>query len=66
MYIRAIGFRRADHALKLGKLFTPEEALKMNMVNELVDSPSELAAKAEEEMEKWMKVPGWLAVIILQ
>ncbi|KAG8195375.1 hypothetical protein JTE90_001392 [Oedothorax gibbosus] len=58
MYINAIGFRRADHALKLGKMFTPEEAVKLNLVNELVDSPSELMEKVENEMGKWLKVPA--------
>lgn len=64
MYVNAVGFRRADHSLKLGKMFTPEEALKLNLVNDLVDSPAELMEKAEQEMEKWLKVPGMFLLII--
>ncbi|CAL1276833.1 unnamed protein product [Larinioides sclopetarius] len=58
VYINSIGFRQAEHALKLGKMFTPEEALKLGMVNELVDSPSDVLPKAQEELDKWMKIPA--------
>ncbi|KAF8768109.1 enoyl-CoA delta isomerase 1, mitochondrial-like [Argiope bruennichi] len=58
VYINSIGFRQAEHALKLGKMFSPEEALKLGLVNELVDSPSDVLPKAQEEMEKWMKIPA--------
>lgn len=58
MYINTLNFQKADHALKLGKLFTAEEALKLHIVNDLVDSPSELAEKTLAEMDKWLKVPG--------
>jgi len=57
LYINTLNFQQAEHALKLGKLFTPEEALKLHMVNDLVDSPSELSEKSQSEMEKWLKVP---------
>jgi len=57
LYINTLNFQQAEHALKLGKLFTPEEALKLHMVNDLVDSPSELSEKCQSEMEKWLKVP---------
>ncbi|GBN49979.1 Enoyl-CoA delta isomerase 1, mitochondrial [Araneus ventricosus] len=58
VYINSIGFRQAEHALKLGKMFTPEEALKLGMVNEIVDSPSDVVPKAQEELDKWMKIPA--------
>lgn len=58
LYINTLNFQQAEHALKLGKLFTAEEALKLHLVNDLVDSPSELNEKAQSELEKWLKIPG--------
>ncbi|GIY41800.1 enoyl-CoA delta isomerase 1, mitochondrial [Caerostris darwini] len=58
MLINACGRRKAEHALKMSKLFTPEEALESNIVHELVDSPSQLLPKAEEAMDLWLKVPA--------
>ncbi|GFV92854.1 enoyl-CoA delta isomerase 1, mitochondrial [Trichonephila clavipes] len=58
VYINSLGFRKAEHALKIGKLFSPEEALKLDLVKELVDSPSDVVPKAQEELDKWMKIPG--------
>lgn len=58
LYVNRIGFGRAEHALKIGKLFTPEEALKLNLINELVESPADLMSKAEEELDKWIKIPS--------
>ncbi|GFT15847.1 enoyl-CoA delta isomerase 1, mitochondrial [Nephila pilipes] len=58
VYINSMGFRKAEHALKLGRMFTAEEALKLGLVNELVDSPSDVVPKAQEELDKWMKIPG--------
>ncbi|GIX94315.1 enoyl-CoA delta isomerase 1, mitochondrial [Caerostris extrusa] len=58
MLINACGNRKAEYALKMSKLFTPEEALESNIVHELVDSPSQLLPKAEEAMDLWLKVPA--------
>lgn len=57
LYFNTLNFGPAEHALKLGKLFTPEEALELHIVNELADSPSDLIEKSESEMEKWLKIP---------
>ena len=57
MYINTLGFRVAEHALKLGKLFTAEEALQLHIVDELVDSPSDLNEKCQSEIDKWLKIP---------
>ncbi|GIY41794.1 enoyl-CoA delta isomerase 1, mitochondrial [Caerostris darwini] len=58
VYINSLGFRKAEHALKLGKMFTSEEAQKLGLVNELVDSPSDVLAKAQEELDRFMKIPA--------
>ncbi|GIY02792.1 enoyl-CoA delta isomerase 1, mitochondrial [Caerostris extrusa] len=58
VYINSLGFRKAEHALKLGKMFTPEEAQKLGLVNELVDSPSDVLSKAQEELDRFMKIPA--------
>lgn len=65
LYINTVGFHYADYALKLGKMFTPEEALKLHLVNELVESPSDLNKKAQSEMDKWLKIPGNVSVLML-
>lgn len=57
LYINTLNFQKAEHALKLGQLFTPEEALKLQLVNDLVDSPSDLNEKCQSEMERWLKIP---------
>jgi len=57
LYVNTIGFGRAEHALKLGTLFTAEEALKLNIVDQLVESPADLLPKAEEQLDKWLKIP---------
>ncbi|XP_054710837.1 enoyl-CoA delta isomerase 1, mitochondrial-like [Uloborus diversus] len=57
VFVHTIGFRLAEHALKLGTLFTAEQALNISLVNDLVESPAELMSKAEEEMDKWLKIP---------
>ncbi|XP_042907319.1 enoyl-CoA delta isomerase 1, mitochondrial isoform X2 [Parasteatoda tepidariorum] len=57
MYINALGFRRAEHGVKLGLVFSPEEALRYNIVDELVDSVADLLPKAEQEMDDWLKIP---------
>ncbi|XP_035225951.1 enoyl-CoA delta isomerase 1, mitochondrial-like isoform X1 [Stegodyphus dumicola] len=57
IFINTLGFRRAEHALKLGAMFTAEQALALNIVNELVDSPSDLMSRAHDELDKWLKVP---------
>jgi enoyl-CoA hydratase/carnithine racemase len=38
-------------------LYTPEEALNAKLVDEIVE-PANLLARAEEEMQRWCKIPG--------
>ena len=56
-FVNTIGYREAEKALQLGQLYSPEEALSVNLVNEVVE-PANLLARAEEEMQKWCKIPG--------
>ncbi|GFV74664.1 enoyl-CoA delta isomerase 1, mitochondrial [Trichonephila clavipes] len=54
--VNACGIHKAEHALKTGKLFTPQEALEYDIVNELVDS-LDLLLKAEEALNMWLTIP---------
>ncbi|GIX94317.1 enoyl-CoA delta isomerase 1, mitochondrial [Caerostris extrusa] len=57
LLLNATTVRNCEYALKSDKLLTPEEALKYNMIDDLVDSSSDLIPKAEEVMDMWLKVP---------
>ena len=55
--INTIGFRESEKALQLGKMYSPEEALSIGLVDEIVE-PINVLTKAEEEMQKWCKIPS--------
>lgn len=55
--INTIGLRQCEKALQIGKIFTPKEALQIDLIDELVD-PKHLIEKAEEQMKIWLKIPG--------
>ncbi|GIY41796.1 enoyl-CoA delta isomerase 1, mitochondrial [Caerostris darwini] len=57
LLLNATTVRNCEYALKSDKLLTPEEALKYNMIDDLVDSSSDLIPKVEEVMDMWLKVP---------
>jgi len=57
-----VGHREAERALQLGLLYTPEEALKIKLVDEIAE-PATLMLRAEEEMQKWCKIPGIIHLI---
>jgi len=44
-------------ALQLGKLYSAEEALKINLVDELAE-PKDVLLRAQEQMAIWSKIPG--------
>jgi enoyl-CoA hydratase/carnithine racemase len=44
-------------ALQLGTMYTPEEALGIRLVDQLAE-PENLIDKAEQQMKKWLKIPG--------
>lgn len=55
--INTIGFRESEKALQLGKLYSAEEALAVNLVDEIVD-PKDLLSKAGAQMVQWCKIPS--------
>lgn len=55
--VNTIGNRNAERAIQLGLVFSPEEALKINMIDEIC-AKSDVLAKAEEQMQKWCKIPS--------
>jgi Delta3-Delta2-enoyl-CoA isomerase len=56
-FINTIGYRESEKALQLGKLYTSDEALAINLVDELVE-PANLMAQAEKHMQSWLKIPS--------
>ena len=55
--INTIGQRQAEQALQLGKIFSPEQALKIKLVDELCES-NLLMSEAEARMKEWCKIPS--------
>jgi 3,2-trans-enoyl-CoA isomerase len=55
--LNTIGHRETEKALQLGKLYSGEEALSVNLVDELAD-PDRLLQQAEEQMKKWLQIPS--------
>lgn len=54
--IDTVGQRHAEHALGLGLLYKPEEALAIGLIDEVVPQ-EEVLARAQEEAVKWGKIP---------
>ncbi len=54
--INTIGYRETEKALQLGKLYSAEEALKINLVDEVAEL-NDVIPKAEEQMKTWLKIP---------
>jgi 3,2-trans-enoyl-CoA isomerase len=52
-----IGHRESERALQLGTMFTPAEALKIGLVDNVVNE-TETVETARLELLKWLKVPG--------
>jgi Delta3-Delta2-enoyl-CoA isomerase len=57
LYINTIGYREAEKALQLGKMYTSDEALTINLVDELAE-PANLMSQAEKQMQAWLKIPS--------
>lgn len=51
-----IGYRKTEMALQLGLLYSPSEALKIGLVDQLVPQ-DQLLATATETMTKWLAIP---------
>ncbi len=58
-----IGNQKTERALQLGEIFTPQQALLINLVDELTQ-PNELLFKAEEKMKQWCHIPGNINTMI--
>merc|ERR1711982_308486 len=68
LMIRTIGFRAAEKALSLGQTFTPEEALQIGLVDELIqqnnnnnkddDDDDFILKKAYEQALYWSNIPN--------
>jgi len=55
--INTIGFHEAERALKRGVLYSPTEALKVNLVNEVV-SDTDVIDVARRAVLSYLAVPG--------
>lgn len=55
--MNTVGNRTTEMALELGLLYSPSEALKIGMVDQLVPEDQVLTT-ATEAMTKWLAVPG--------
>jgi 3,2-trans-enoyl-CoA isomerase len=53
-----IGHRETEKQIQLGVLNTPEEALRINLVDELAEDQADLMAKAEKQIQQWSRIPG--------
>lgn len=56
--IHAAGYRNAERMLQLGLLLGPAEALRMGVVDEVVDNPDSLLPRAIEVARSWAAVPA--------
>lgn len=55
--INTIGQRQAELALNIGKIFSPQQALRIRLVDELCPKDS-LMSEAENRMKEWCKIPS--------
>ncbi|CAG0916054.1 unnamed protein product [Notodromas monacha] len=58
-FVALVGTRQADLHLQLGTLFTPQEALKNGLVDELASSEEEAREKSVAAISKFLAVPGF-------
>lgn len=52
-----LGHRKTELALQLGELYSPEEALKIGLVDQLVPE-DQILTTATQTMTKWLAIPG--------
>lgn len=55
-FVNTVGHRAAERALQLGLLFSPAEALKLGMVDEVVPE-DQVQSKARSVTAQWMAIP---------
>jgi 3,2-trans-enoyl-CoA isomerase len=56
LLVQTVGVREAELALGLGKLYSPSEALKVGLVDE-IQNPEDVKAKAQEWAAVWAGIP---------
>lgn len=56
--LNTVGFRQTEMALQLGTLFKTEEALNIGLIDKVVPQEEVLSA-AQQEMQRWFKIPGF-------
>lgn len=54
--VNTIGHRQSELALQLGKLFSAEQALEINLIDEIAE-PKDVVLRAQEQMAVWCKIP---------
>lgn len=59
--VNTVGHRTTEMALQLGLLYSPAEALKIGLVDQLVREDQVLTT-ATETMTKWLAIPGMLNI----
>lgn len=55
--LNTVGYRQTEMALQLGTLFKTEEALNIGLIDKVVPQEEVLSA-AQQEMQRWFKIPG--------
>ena len=63
--INTIGQRETEWALQLGHLYSGEHALKIGLVDELVE-PDDMMERVIENLKLWLKVPAKARAITKQ
>ncbi|XP_039216253.1 enoyl-CoA delta isomerase 1, mitochondrial [Crotalus tigris] len=54
--VKTVGHRAAERSLQLGLLYSPQEALKIGLVDDLVPE-EKIQARAAEVMAQWLAIP---------
>lgn len=55
--VNTIGHRASEHALQLGLLFQPAEALQVGLVDKVVPE-DQVQSEALSVMTQWLAIPG--------
>lgn len=55
--VNTVGHRHAEMGLELGLLYSPSEALRIGLVDQLVPEDQVLST-ATQTMTKWLAIPG--------
>uniref|UniRef100_A0A0P5EQE3 Enoyl-CoA delta isomerase 1, mitochondrial n=1 Tax=Daphnia magna TaxID=35525 RepID=A0A0P5EQE3_9CRUS len=57
-FVNTIGVRQSERALQLGSLFTPDEALKIGLVDRVLPDTEAATAVAESELKEFLQIPA--------